>query len=68
MTASVTIECGRCNTPLVGPTNPKPNDMFACPRCGGKINYKDASKQAGKLVRSMVAKELKDTFRKAGFR
>jgi hypothetical protein len=54
--------------PLEGPSNPKPDDLLTCPRCGGQIETKKAVDQAGKLFASTVEKQLKDAFRKAGFK
>ena len=67
-TTTAAIECGKCHVPLRGPANPKDNDLLTCPRCGGQVKTKVAVDQAGKQFAASVEKQLKDAFRKAGFK
>ena len=66
--STATINCGRCHTPLTGPTNARSSDILSCPRCGGQIEVRKAVDQAGKQFKSTVEKQLKEAIRKAGFR
>jgi Zn finger protein HypA/HybF involved in hydrogenase expression len=67
-TSTVTIDCGRCRVPLQGPSNPKPHDILTCPQCGGQIETEKAIEQARNLIIAQVNKDIKEVFRKAGFK
>jgi hypothetical protein len=66
-TSTASIDCGKCHVPLQGPTNPKPDDILTCPKCGGNIRLDKALKQARELAKTALTKGLKDAFKKARF-
>ena len=58
----ITVKCSKCNTPLEGPSNPKPNDIISCPKCGNSDKFnnimKEIEKQAAAQIENMVADTL----------
>ena len=63
-TTQVGIKCSCGSDKFEMPKNPKASDMIKCAKCGASGKYGDVMRQA----KSAVEKQLKDAFRKAGFK
>lgn len=61
----VTIKCGLCKVPLEGTADAKPNDVFACPRCGRSDSVENILAEAEESAADQVAGQLDDMLAKA---
>jgi hypothetical protein len=50
------------------PENPKSSDIIKCAKCGASGRYGEVIEQAQRQITAAVEKQLKDAFRKAGFK
>ncbi len=67
-TTQVAIKCSCGSSQFEMPTNPKASDTIKCAKCGASGKHGDVMRQAKKQITSAVEKQLKDAFRKAGFK
>lgn len=67
-TGTISVKCrcgsGKFNTP----STRRPSDMISCAKCGAIGRYGDVTRTAGIQAKAAVEKQLKDAFRKAGFK
>ena len=61
------VKCAKCKIPLQGPTNPKPQDRFSCPKCGIGDSFDNVMREVGDQARehvaNLTAKMLRDATR-----
>ena len=67
-TTQVGIKCSCGSDKFEMPKNPKPSDIIKCARCGASGRPDQVMRQDGQQIKSAVEKQLKDAFRKAGFK
>lgn len=67
-TTQVGIKCSCGSDKFEMPKNPKASDTIKCAKCGASGKYGDVMGQATKQAAAAVQKQLKDAFRKAGFK
>jgi hypothetical protein len=67
-TSKVAIKCSCGSSQFEMPKNPKASDTITCVRCRKIGRHGDIMRQAEKQITSAVEKQLKDAFRKAGFK
>jgi hypothetical protein len=66
-TIRVGIKCS-CGGDLEVPKDKRASDILTCVKCGASGKHSDAVRQAGKHVTALIDKQLKASFRKAGFK
>ncbi|SEE09351.1 hypothetical protein SAMN05519104_5187 [Rhizobiales bacterium GAS188] len=57
------LGCARCQTPLKGPSDPKPNDTFACPSCGESDSLDNVKREVGEFVQEQAQQAFDDILR-----
>ncbi|GLK80131.1 hypothetical protein GCM10008174_18720 [Methylopila turkensis] len=66
-----TVLCGKCKIGLEGPTDPKPESVFSCPRCGEGDKLKNIHRIVGEFVKEETARhfqqKLRDVARRSKF-
>ena len=67
-TTRVGIKCSCGSTKFEMPKNPKASETINCAKCGASGKYGDVMRQAKSQAKSAIEKQLKDVFRKAGFK
>ena len=67
-TTQVGIKCSCGSNKFEMPKNPKGSDIIKCAKCGASGKYGDVMHQATSQTAAAVQKQLKDAFRKAGFK
>lgn len=60
-----TVLCGKCKVGLEGPTDAKPESVFACPRCGQSDKLKNIHRIVGEFVKEETARHLQKKMRDA---
>ncbi|HIE4140233.1 TPA: ECs_2282 family putative zinc-binding protein [Stenotrophomonas maltophilia] len=64
----MSVEC-RCGSDKFNiPSTRRPSDTISCARCGATGRYGDVMRTAGSQAKAAVEKQLKDAFKKAGFK
>jgi len=67
-TGTITVKC-RCGSDKFNvPSTRRPSDTISCARCGATGKYGDVTRTAGTQGKAVVEKQLKDIFKKAGFK
>lgn len=66
--SEVGISCSCGSTKFEMPENPKSSDIIKCAKCGASGRYGEVIEQAQRQITAAVEKQLKDAFRKAGFK
>lgn len=67
-TGSISVKC-RCGSDKFNiPSTRRPSDTISCARCGATGMYGDVMRTAGTQAKAEVEKQLKDAFKKAGFK
>ncbi len=67
-TSAITIKC-RCGSDKFNvPSTRRPSDTISCARCGATGKYGDVTRTARTQGKAVVEKQLKDIFKKAGFK
>ncbi|MFI5020612.1 MAG: hypothetical protein ACHQRJ_03020 [Alphaproteobacteria bacterium] len=51
-------KCAKCNLPLQGPANPKPEDVFSWPGCGESDSLENVEKELAEYVAEKAADSL----------
>lgn len=67
-TTNVGIKCSCGSDKFEMPKNPKDSDIIKCAKCGASGKYGEVMRQAKSQIKASMEKELKDMFRKAGFK
>lgn len=62
------ILCGDCRVPLEGPANPKPEDRYACPRCGKGDTVENVLAEVKAFITEAAQRLLDESLRKATWR
>ena len=57
--------CGKCRVPIKGPANPKPNDIFACPKCGRSAKLKDVTASIKSFLEEAAGRHLQESMRQS---
>jgi hypothetical protein len=66
MTAQQTeVKCATCKVALQGPSAPKPQDRFSCPKCGIGDSYENVMREVGNHAREQLADGLARSMRAA---
>lgn len=67
-TGTISVKC-RCGSDKFSiPSTRRPSDTISCARCGTTGRYGDITRTAGIQAKGAVEKQLKDAFKKAGFK
>jgi hypothetical protein len=67
--AKIAIKCSHCGSEQFKfPTNPKPDDVVACAKCGRTGKYSDIQHAAMEKGKQAIADQLRDAIKKAGFK
>ncbi len=66
--SAVSLKCSCGSEKFEFPKNPKDSDTIKCSKCGASGTYGQVMRDAAKKVKSKIEKDLKDAFRKAGFK
>lgn len=67
-TTQVGIKCSCGGDKFEMPKNPKASDTIKCAKCGVSGKYGNVMGQARSQAAVAIQKQLKDAFRKAGFK
>lgn len=67
-TGSISVRCSCGSDKFNVPSSRRPSDTISCARCGATGRYGDVMRTAGGQAKAVVEKQLKDAFKKAGFR
>lgn len=67
-TTQIGIKCSCGSDKFEIPKHPKASDTIKCAKCGASGKYGDVMWQATSQTKSAIQKQLKDVFRKAGFK
>lgn len=67
-TGTISIKC-RCGSDKFNiPSTRRPSDTISCAKCGATGRYGDMTRAATTQGKAVVEKQLKDIFKKAGFK
>ncbi|SDK71166.1 ECs_2282 family putative zinc-binding protein [Stenotrophomonas pavanii] len=67
-TGTISVKC-RCGSDKFNiPSTRRPSDTISCARCGATGRYGDVMRTAGSQAKAAVEEQLKDAFKKAGFK
>lgn len=66
--STINVKCSCGSDKFEMPQNPQANDKIKCARCGAAGKYGDAMKAATSHAKAAIEKQLKDAFKKAGFK
>lgn len=67
-TGTISVKC-RCGSDKFNiPGIRQPSDKISCARCGATGTYGDIKRTAGAQAKAAVEKQLKNAFKKAGFK
>lgn len=66
--SKIAVKCSCGSEKFEMPKNPKATDTIKCAKCGASGKYGDVMRQAKSQAVSAIQKQLKDVFRKAGFK
>lgn len=66
MSDSNSIKCSKCDVAIVGPKNPKPDDIFTCPGCGTSERYDKVMEAVKAEFTAMFDKSVKKAFGRPG--
>lgn len=64
----VEIRCSCGSEKFDIPKHPRPSDIVKCARCGATGSFTEVIGQATSQAQGAFEKQLKDVFRKAGFK
>lgn len=56
--------CGQCRIPVEGPANPKPDDVFTCPRCKRSGKHKEVTASVKAFIEEAGGRHLQEHMRK----
>lgn len=59
------VKCAQCKIALQGPTNPKPQDRFSCPRCGIGDSYQNVMRDVRGHVEEQLGNRITQLMRNA---
>lgn len=67
-TGTISVKC-RCGSDKFNvPSTRRPSDTISCARCGAPGKYGDVTRTAKTQAKAAVEKQLKDAFKRAGFK
>jgi hypothetical protein len=67
-TDTISFKCSCGSDKFNIPQTRRPNDVITCAKCGATGKYGDVMSSARTQAKSAVEKQLKDAFKKAGFK
>jgi len=59
------VKCAACKVALQGPSVPKPQDRFSCPKCGVGDSYENVMREVGEHAQEQLADGLARSMRAA---
>jgi hypothetical protein len=59
------VKCAKCKVALQGPSAPKPQDRFSCPKCGVWDSYENVMREVGEQAQEQLAARLAHSMRAA---
>jgi NAD-dependent SIR2 family protein deacetylase len=58
MTDITEVQCAKCKVTLQGPADPKPQDVFSCPKCGTGDRFDRVMREVSEYVEEKMAEKF----------